>query len=149
MPCDKKLIIIKKLISIYINLPISRKASTGFGTKYTYERLFVPMLQSPFLSFWGPPPSICLRGLVIFRTIRFLLSQYSVLQHVHKNTVDLSVNGMNTLKVMYNGKWCGFRRWTTLGIVLGPRRSLNICCLLFCDIFPFPLTAAKFYRHFL
>ncbi len=37
MSCDRKLIIIKKLISIYTNLLISRKVSTGFGSKYTYD----------------------------------------------------------------------------------------------------------------
>ncbi len=107
MHCWQKINNNQKLISIYINLPIPRKVSNGFGSKYTYDAYLFQCYKVLFCLFESPPPSICLRGLVIFRTIRFLPSQYSVLQYFNKNTVDLSVNGMNTLKVMYNGKLCG------------------------------------------
>ncbi len=54
MPCDRQIIIIKNLISIYIYLPISRKVSTGFGSKYTYDAYLFQCYKVLFCLFEGP-----------------------------------------------------------------------------------------------
>ncbi len=58
MPCDRQIIIIKNLISIYIYLPISRKVSTGFGSKYKYDAYLFQCYKVLFCLFEAPPPQV-------------------------------------------------------------------------------------------
>ncbi len=72
MPCDRQLIIIKNLISIYINFSISRNVSTGFGIKYTYDAYLFQCYKVFFRLFQRAPPEYLVERFGDFQNDRFL-----------------------------------------------------------------------------
>jgi hypothetical protein len=118
------------------------RSSTGLCSADTFRCLSSPCGVDTFRSstglcsslFSSPPPPQVLGWEVWWFSERFVFYESRYYNMFTENTLEVSVNGTNTLKVMHNEKWCGLRRWKTLGIVLAQRRSLNFCCLLFFDI---------------